>query len=159
VMLNAVARLEDDALLAVLGTGPLEDELRRLARALHVEDRVRFLGFRKDVADHIAAADVFCLSSVWEACALAAQEAMQLGTPVVSSDGGGMPELITDRVSGRLVPVGDADALARALHEVLASGKDRARYTTEARARLRERFSTDEMLDRLERVYLELNHA
>lgn len=153
VMLDAVARLGDDVHLAVLGRGPLEAELRALAARLGVEDRVSWLGWRDDVADFVAAADAFCLSSVWEACALAAQEAMLLGTPVVSTDGGGMPELVQDGVSGRLVPVGDAAALAAALADVLASPDDGARYAAAAARRLAERFSTEAMLARLREVY------
>ncbi|HEX2050003.1 MAG TPA: glycosyltransferase [Actinomycetota bacterium] len=153
VMLRALARLDPDVHLAILGRGPQEDELRALARRLGVAERVSWLGWRDDVADFVAAADVFCLSSVWEACALAAQEAMLLGTPVVSTDGGGMPELIDDRVGGRLVPVGDDAALASALADVLSSPDDRVRYAAAARRRLAERFSTAIMLARLREVY------
>jgi glycosyltransferase involved in cell wall biosynthesis len=132
----------------------LEGDLRRLVAERKIEQRVRFLGWRADAADFIAAADVFCLSSIWEACALAAQEAMHLGVPVVSTDAGGMNELITDRVSGRLVPVGDAHALAQALSEVLDYDEaDRKRVADAARATLAEEFSVETMVARLKDAY------
>jgi len=159
VMLEAVARLPGDVVLAIAGEGPQEAELRALAADLGVADRVVFLGWTDDVAGYVAAADVFCLSSHWEAVALAAQEAVAVGTPVVSTDVGGMGELITDRESGRLVPTGDPDALAEALAEVLASEATGRRYAAAARLRLEAEFSTEAMLDRLGGFYLERLHA
>lgn len=151
VMLAAVAQI--DATLAILGRGPLENSLKELSRSLGIGERVRFLGFRDDAAAFIAAADVFCLSSVWEGVPLAAMEAVQLGTVVVATDVGGTGELIQDRVSGRLVPRNDPDALAAALKEVLASEADRGRYVDAARRSLAENFDTTTMLDRLRSLY------
>lgn len=154
VMLEAVARLPDHVVLAVIGDGPVEGELRALAGRLGIAGRVRWLGWQDEVAEFVAAADVFCLSSKWEAVALAVQEAVALGTPVVTTDVGGMGELISDRSSGRLVPPGDPAALASALSEVLASPEEGARYAAAARGRLERDFSTEGMLDRLRRIYL-----
>ena len=154
VMLEALARLPGNVVLAILGDGPLEDELRSHAARLGVADRARFLGWQDEVAGYVAAADVFCLSSKWEAVALAVQEAVVLGTPVVATDVGGMGELITDRVSGRLVPSGDPSALASALADVLAFPEEGARYAAAAQDRLERDFSTEAMLDRLRRAYL-----
>jgi glycosyltransferase involved in cell wall biosynthesis len=155
VLLEALAQLETAFVLAVLGTGPLEEELKGRAAAAGVAERVRWLGFRRDVADHIAAADVFCLSSVWEGVPLAAQEAILLGVPVVATAVGGMPELVDDAVTGRLVPPGDPAALAAALRQVLANETLRAAFAAGARARLEERFSTEKMLARLGAEYRE----
>ena len=151
VMLQAMVHVE--AALVVAGEGPLERELRELTDDLGVGDRVVFLGFRSDVADLIAAADVFCLSSVWEGVPLAAMEAVQLGIPVVATDVGGTGELITDRVSGRLVRPRDATALAAALRDVLADEDARRVYVASARATLASEFSTERMLERLRAIY------
>lgn len=154
VMVEAVAKLPDEVVLAIIGDGPLEGELRDLAARLGVAGRVVFLGWQDEVAGYVAAADVFCLSSTWEAVALAVQEAVSLGTPVVTTDVGGMSELITDRISGRLVPPGDPAALASALADVLDSPEEAASYASAARARLERDFSTEGMLDRLRRAYV-----
>lgn len=153
VLFDAIARTTQDVTLVVLGEGPLSSELRALVARRGLDDRIRFLGFRRDVADIVAAADVFCLSSVWEGVPLAAQEAILLGTPIVSTDVGGMSELISDRRSGRLVPTGDAAALATAIDEVCASPDIRRSYIAQAQADLAEGFSTDKMLERLRVLY------
>lgn len=111
VMLAALSRLPEDVRLAVLGRGPDEMSLRTQATAQGLGKRVAWLGWRDDVADYLAAASAFCLSSNWEGVPLAAQEAILLGIPVVATGVGGMPELVEDRVSGRLVPKGGAHAV------------------------------------------------
>ncbi|MGH2817100.1 MAG: glycosyltransferase [Actinomycetota bacterium] len=154
VLLEALARLPG-VYLAVLGEGPLEADLRRQATKLGVSERVAWLGFRDDVGDYLAAADVFCLSSRWEAVALAAKEAVLVDTPVVATDVGGMRELFEDGISGRLVPKDDPAALAGALHDVLEHPDQARTYARNARAALTERFSTAGMLDALYRAYTE----
>ena len=153
VMLEAVART--DATLAILGQGPLEGSLKELAGTLGVSERTHFLGFRHDVSDFVAAADAFCLSSVWEGVPLAAMEAVQLGTAVVATDVGGTGELIQDGISGRLVPPNDPGALAAALTDVLTSPEERVRYVAAARASLAANFDTTRMLERLRELYEE----
>lgn len=153
VMFDALARLDVPFTLAVLGTGPLEGNLREAAERAGVAGRVRWLGFRGDVADYIAAGDVFCLSSVWEGVPLAAQEAVLLGVPIVATSVGGMPELVDDAVTGRLVPPGDPAALASALRQVLSNDVLRTTFAAAAQTRLAERFSTEKMLARLAAEY------
>lgn len=152
VLIDAAARSRRDPLVVVVGEGPLGDDLRGRARAVAPE-RVRFLGWRDDVADLVAAADAFCLSSVWEGVPLAAQEAILLGTPVVATDVGGMRELVVDGESGRLVPRGSATALATALDEVLADPELAGGLASAARDRLTAEFSTSAMLARLRAAY------
>lgn len=154
VLLEALSRVED-ARLAVLGEGPLEAELKARADALHVGDRVVWLGFRDDATDVIGAADVFCLSSVWEGVPLAAQEAILLDIPIVATAVGGMVELLTDGHSGRLVDPGDVRALSDALREALERPERSRGYSETARKELLERFSTERMLDRLREAYEE----
>lgn len=150
VLIDAVAELGPKVHVAIAGQGPLQDDLARRAAERGVSDRVRFLGFVSDLPDYIAAADAFCLSSSWEGIPLAVQEAVLLGTPVVATAVGGMPEVIEDGRSGRLVPAGDPLALAGALDEVLRDPRD---YAANALDHLRRRFSTERMLDRLRAEY------
>jgi glycosyltransferase involved in cell wall biosynthesis len=159
VLLDALASLPADVTLAIVGEGPLRGELEAAAEALGIRDRVHFLGFRDDATDYVAAADVFCLSSLWEAVPLAAQEAVVLGVPVVSTNVGGLPELIVDGVSGRLVPKNDARALAKALEETMSDGASRLRFVAAARAHYGAHFSRDAILDRLMRLYLDETFA
>ncbi|MGH2752788.1 MAG: glycosyltransferase family 4 protein [Actinomycetota bacterium] len=153
VMLRALAELPGDIVLVVLGQGPDQEDLKTTTLALGLGQRVRWLGWRDDIADFVAAADVFCLSSNWEGVPLAAQEAILLGTPVVSTAVGGMRELVGDRSSGRLVPKGESKALAEALLEVLDSPETAKSYAGQAAVDLRSRFSTERMLARLRDAY------
>ena len=159
VMFQALRATKTEPVLAVLGEGPLEGDLRAEAARLGLSDRVKFLGFRDDVADVVAAADVFCLSSVWEGVPLAVQEAMLLEVPVVSTAVGGMNEIVIDGRSGRLVATGDPVALAVAIDEICASPEVGRRFATQARADLGARFSTANMLGRLRSLYVEGVHA
>ncbi len=155
-MFEAVAQLNDVQLL-ILGEGPLRESLEH--DAARVGDRIRFLGFRDDVSDLVRAANVYCLSSVWEGVPLSAMEAIQVGVPVVGTDVGGMKELIDDRSSGRLVPSGDPAALAGALGEVLGSQEIAKRYAEKALADLKEKFDRRKMLSHLEVAYREAARA
>jgi glycosyltransferase involved in cell wall biosynthesis len=153
VLLEAMGSLPEHVYLAIIGSGPLESRLKALASTAGLEQRVTFLGHRKNPQDQIAAADVFCLSSLWEACSLAAQEAIRLRVPVVSTDVGGMPELIEDRFSGRLVPPGDPAHLSAAVGELLKAPEERHRLAGNALRHLEVHFSHDSMLDRLAYAY------
>jgi glycosyltransferase involved in cell wall biosynthesis len=121
----AIARRARALRLILLGDGPLRAELEARARALGVADAVAFEGFRDNVADYLAAADLFALSSDLEGLPLALLEALKAGTPVVSTDCvSGPREILVDGTFGRLVPVRDPSALASAMLETLADPPD-----------------------------------
>jgi glycosyltransferase involved in cell wall biosynthesis len=160
ILLQAMTLLPDNVRLAIVGSGPLEAELKGFVQSSDLAGRVAFLGHRIAPQNEVSAADVFCLTSVWEACSLAAQEAILLGVPVVSTNVGGMPELIEDGVSGRLVPPGDPGAFASAVQELLAlPPEDRRRLVANALKHLREHFSRADMLERIAAAYLEERRA
>ncbi|MEV6414861.1 glycosyltransferase family 4 protein [Kribbella sp. NPDC051718] len=117
----AVASQRSDATFVVVGDGPLKENLQARIDAEALP--VRLLGHRSDVADLLGAADVFLLTSHWEARALVLQEAVQAGVPVVATAVGGVPELVRD--SAVLAAPGDAAALAAGVQEVF-SDPDRA---------------------------------
>ncbi|MCU1370655.1 MAG: putative Glycosyltransferase, group 1 [Ilumatobacteraceae bacterium] len=149
----ASARAEVPQLRAVLvGGGSLEAQVRTRADALGVADRLDLLGLRDDVPAVLAAADLFALSSRWEGLPRAALEAARAGLPIAATDTGGIRELVVDGVSGRLVPIGDAAALATAL---VALAEDRAgasALAAAASARLPE-FTTERMVADTEALY------
>lgn len=101
--------------LVIAGDGPEREQLAARVAAAHLP--VTLLGHRTDIADLLAAADVFVLSSRWEARALVVQEALRSGVPVVATAVGGLPDLVGD--AALLVPWNDAAALADALARVL----------------------------------------
>jgi glycosyltransferase involved in cell wall biosynthesis len=114
--------------LTIFGIGPLENDLRQVAREHGVEDRVYLPGFEDNPFWYMAQAECFALSSVAEGFGLVIVEAMACGTPVVVTDcPSGPSEIVQDRINGRLVPVGEPQALAAALDETLdlvGAGRD-----------------------------------
>jgi glycosyltransferase involved in cell wall biosynthesis len=128
--------------------------VRDLARTLGVEDRVRFAGFRDDVENVYGAADIVAVpSTAPDPLPGAAIEAAAAGCAVVASAHGGLPEIISDRRTGRLVPPGDASALARTAAELLDDPGARARLGAAAAADVSERFAPARLLEAVQRLY------
>ncbi len=153
-MIEAVA-LVPEAHLALAGEGELEEELRRRAAELGVQDRVHFLGYRGDVERVLAALDVFAVTSDREGMANAMLEAMAAGVPVVSTPVSGAAEALAPDGSGReagVIASAEAPAFAAALRGLLADRAHRGHLADEARRRAAERFSYSAMVDAWEAV-------
>lgn len=131
-----------------------EERVRAFAREQGIEDRVLAVGFRTDMPDVLAAADVVADLS-YEGLGITGtiREAMALGKPVVASAAGGNPELVGDGVSGLLVPPRDPPALAAAVERLLGDPVLASRLGGAARDRVVAGFSTDVRLDRIEALY------
>jgi glycosyltransferase involved in cell wall biosynthesis len=122
LLIRSFARLRQarPARLMILGSGALEHELKDLARSLGVLDDVIFVGFQANPWPHYASAELFALSSDYEGYPLVLVEAMLSGLPVVSTDcESGPREILDGGKFGRLVPVGDEQALADAMQAAL----------------------------------------
>jgi glycosyltransferase involved in cell wall biosynthesis len=116
----AILRAGRRVRLAIFGEGPLADELRAYAQESGIGADVLFAGYVNDPAACYAAADLFVLSSTSEGFGNVLVEAMAAGVPVVSTDAPHGPrEILDDGRFGALVPVGDAEALAKAMAEML----------------------------------------
>jgi glycosyltransferase involved in cell wall biosynthesis len=151
LLIRAFAALgvEGNAELAILGEGPLRTGLEQLARDLGVADRVRIPGFTTNPWPAYASADLFVLSSDHEGYPNVILEAMLAGLPVVSTDcPSGPREILGDGRYGRLVPVGDADALAKAM----AASLTEPHSAEPGRSRVRE--LSDDALQRYEDLLL-----
>jgi glycosyltransferase involved in cell wall biosynthesis len=142
VLLDALASATvgaEDVVLLV-GEGPERERLEQLVR-----DRglacVRFLGNRPDVPRLLAASDLFVLPSLWEGLPMALLEAMASGLPVIATDVAGSRQVVIGGESGRLIPPGDADALASAIRELIADEPARQRLGRAARQRVEAEFS------------------
>ncbi len=115
-----------EASLTLVGDGALRPELEQQARSSGLGESVRFVGVQSDVRPYLWSSSVFVLSSRWEAMPLSVMEAMACGLACVVPAVGGLPEIVTDGRTGRLVPPQDAPALACALRELL-EGSELAR--------------------------------
>ena len=142
----------DGVTFVAVGQGPMEEEIRALHRRLELGDRFRLLGFRPDAVRLMAGCDVFCLASHHEGLPVAVMEAMALGLPVVATDVGGLRELVTDRLHGRLVPAHRPDLLAEALRDLLTDAPARGTAAAAAAAE-GAALSAERSIQRVEAIY------
>jgi glycosyltransferase involved in cell wall biosynthesis len=151
----AVVAHDPTAYFIWVGLGPLERELRQRAHELGIDRHLAFLGQRDDVPALLGAADLLVLPSLFEGLPLVALEAMARGLPVVGTRVCGTNEVIQDGVTGRLVPAGDAAALASALLELLARPDLRASWGRAGRRRFERHFTAARMARETARLYEE----
>ncbi|MFN0243391.1 MAG: glycosyltransferase [Planctomycetota bacterium] len=159
VLIRAFARaLEQVGTLRLLlvGDDPFGDgreQAEAVARALPVGDRVVFAGIRRDVPALLAASDVFVMSSLWEGLGLVFLESMATGVPVLSTQVSAIPEVVTEGVTGRLVPPSDVEALAAAMVAFANDRDARVRMGRAGTSVVRERFGLDRMIEETLCVY------
>jgi glycosyltransferase involved in cell wall biosynthesis len=159
LLLRAVARLLEDAphlRLLLAGAGEEEEPLRAEARALGLEDRVVFAGYRRDVPAILAAMDVFALPSRKENMPQVLLEAMAMGRPVVSTATIGVREVLEHGQSGFVVATGDVNALAERLAVLARAPALREQMGARGRERILRGFTREDMLDRIERLMREV---
>jgi glycosyltransferase involved in cell wall biosynthesis len=147
VAFSALDELEDVALV-VVGDGE-----ERAALEAAAGSRVRFVGSvpREGALEFMAAADAVLLTSDWENFPHALVEALAVGTPVIATRVGGVPEIVEDGVNGLLVPPGDPAAVAGAVRRFFADAELRTRLRDAAAPSVR-RFSLESVIDRLEQT-------
>ena len=129
--------------------------LEALVAAEGLQGRVHLLGRRADVPQILASLDLFVSASRTEAFGLAIVEAMACGAAVIATSTEGAREIIDDDVTGRLVPVGDYEALAAVILQLLGDAPRRSSFIARAGERVRARWSIQRMADETERIYQE----
>jgi len=164
---RAVKRVEDavamfgrlrerlPARLLMIGDGPERQRIETLCRHMDPGGAVQFLGKMTRPEEVVASCDLFVLPSESESFGLAALEAMACGVPVVSTDGGGLPEVNIHGVSGLLSPVGDVEAMAANAFTILEHEAGRTRFR-EGALEQAARFDLRIVLPRYEALYDEV---
>jgi glycosyltransferase involved in cell wall biosynthesis len=155
----ALVALRDPAAVFLLaGDGELRPELEALVRERGLEPHVRFLGWRRDLATVYGASDVFLLTSRNEGTPVALIESLAAGVPGVSTDVGGVRDVIDTEAVGLLAPFGDARALADHVTTLLAN-RDRRRLMGGAgRQSVVTRYGVDRLVGDVDALYRELLH-
>jgi len=157
-LVEAIAMLRKMGIPAralMIGDGEMREVIEARARELNVESEVVITGLQQEVRPYIAACDAMALCSFTEAFSLAAVEAMALSKPLVHSDVGGAAEMINPGRNGFLFPVGDTKALVDKL-AILADRTVSTRMGKNARDVVERLFSEKTMVDRYERMLLDL---
>jgi glycosyltransferase involved in cell wall biosynthesis len=153
LLLRALAGVEEDYRLQLVGDGPLMHYAMHLSEALGIDGRVEFLGLRGDVKELLAQAQVFVLASNYEGFPISIVEAMRAGLPVVASDVGGVSESVCDGENGFLVPRGDMPTLRNRLQKLISNATLRERMGAASRRRYVEEFTVERMVSKTLAVY------
>lgn len=153
-----VKREVKGAVLVVVGEGPQERKLKRLSRRLGIEEAVYFLGSVpfEDLKRLYATADLFVFHSRWEGQGLVILESMASGTPCVSSNVGGVREMIRQGVDGYYVEVGDTVGMARRIVELLKDPEKREEMARLGMERIRGEWSWQRIAERYDVIYREV---
>jgi sugar transferase (PEP-CTERM/EpsH1 system associated) len=140
--------------LLIAGGGEERSNLEELVRSTPaLEGRVHFLGATSRITEFLNAIDVYALPSICEGISNSLLEAMASGLPAIVSDTGGNPEVVVDRESGLLFPVGDSRRLAEHLVELYRGPELRQRFGQQAIRRVKEEFALDSMVRKYEEMY------
>lgn len=154
-LLRAFARAHarhPQAVLVILGVGPLEAETRALVAELGLGKAVRLPG-RLEIRDWLGRADLFVHTSRWEGFGMVLLEAMLASLPIVGTRVSAVPEVVADGVSGLLFAPGDHDGIGTAIDELLSDPVRAKSLGAAGLSRARSRFSVGRMADRTIAVY------
>jgi glycosyltransferase involved in cell wall biosynthesis len=151
-----ISAREPGARFVIVGDGVLRPDLQRQARDLGIADRVLFTGWRRDLPRIYADLDILVVSSDNEGTPVSAIEAMAAGCPVVATRVGGLPDLIDDRRTGRLVPPRDANALASAVLDLLLDPGAARELGRNAMEVVRKRFTETRLIGDMDHLYSQL---
>jgi glycosyltransferase involved in cell wall biosynthesis len=153
-LVRALSELPADTGLVIVGDGPQRAAIEALVDEHGLRERTTFAGNQRDVLPWLQALDVFALPSYAnEGVPQALLQAMLAGLPCVTTSVGGIPELAKNGETALVVPPEDVKALVGAIRTLLESADLRSRLGNAARQHCEKRFSYQEMLDRMERIY------
>jgi len=162
VLLKSFARAISSlpaATLTIAGGGALEQDLRREARSLGLEDKVFFPGTTADTPGFLASLDLFVFPSLSEGLPLAILEAMAAGLPIIATRVGGVPEVAPEGELAWYANPGDVEELAALMVSAATDRAELIRRGAAARARAFERYSVEFMTDQYEALYRETPHT
>ncbi len=141
----------------IVGAGILEPEIYAKHKELNLEGKVFFTGIQTNVKPYYEAIDIFMMSSSFEGLPIALLEAMSMGCAIVSTDAGGIKEVIQNNENGILVAVENWEMLSNSIVELALNPKQLLNFQSEARKRVVEDFSIKAMVKQLENLYKSCN--
>ena len=145
------------AKLIIVGDGPCSEQLHNLILRYELEDNVIMPGSMINITEVMAALDIYVQSSIAEGVPMTILEAMSSSVPVISTDVGGISEVIDDKVEGLLVPSKDVDAMECAIESMLLDEQIRKEYGGNARMKIENVFSVAKMGENYKKLYMQEN--
>lgn len=140
--------------LHIVGVGPEKENLKKLAENFEINDKIKFLGFQKDLPKILSTFDVFALTPTRrESFGIAVAEAQASGIPAVVTNISGLPEVVKNDVTGFVVPARDIDAITLAIVKLLKNPNLRIKMGKEGRKRVEKYFSLKRMIDDFKKVF------
>jgi len=143
----------------IVGAGPLEDEIKTELKRLDLTKKVLLPGLQTNVKPYFSAMDIFMMSSSFEGLPIALLEAMSMECAVVSTDAGGIKEVIRDQQDGLICPVDKWEELGELCQTLIDSPEKLKNLKKAARTRVIESFSLEKMVNELESIYKELANS
>ena len=160
IFIKAIKAIEDSVShVDIVGDGVMKKEFIALRDSLGLQDKIEFTGNVDNVNEYLSNSRMFVLPSRWEGFGLAILEAMAARVPVVASNVGGIPEIVTDGKDGILVPPEDALALGKSMLYVLSNEDMAVQLAENAYKTVTEKFSIEAYGERLNSLYKELCSA
>jgi len=138
--------------LLLVGDGPERPMAEELCRELGIDEETRFLGKQQDMEEIYAISDLFLLPSEYESFGLSALEAMAAGTPVIATNAGGLPEIVTHNVNGYLSNIGDVEQMAGYAKEILLDDVKHTKFKLEAKKQA-VKFDIENIVPLYEQIY------
>ena len=142
--------------VAIVGGGPLEKELKKMCEKLKINDSVEFLGFQRDIDRIMKSSKVFVLPSYYEGFGIVLLEAMKNMVPIVATNVGGIPEIITDGNEGILIPKANSEILAKSINKVLEDEKLRSKLIQNAYRKVQKKYSIERYTISLLNLYFNI---
>lgn len=153
-VIRALAKLNNPAIYYVIcGQGPLENNLRKLSKELGIENQVKLLGYRRDIAEICKVVEIFVFPSFREGLSVALMESMACGLPVICSDIRGNKDLIENNKGGQLVKPNDIDGFAENINKVLLCNKNRMALHNKEVIKA---FDVNNIVKRIKEIYLQI---
>ncbi len=146
-----------EILFVFAGGGSEEHKIRNLVyNDALLNKAVLFIGMINNPLELLFASDVYLLASHWEGCPVSLLEAMATETPVIATKVGGIPEIVTDKETGLLIPPADPQSMANAILRLYHNPELRRRLAQNARKRVEQYFSLEIMVEKIESLFTEL---
>lgn len=151
--MSIVNKSHPDAVLSIIGTGPMEKYLKKQCNKLNLNKTIRFEGYKPNSFESLKEMDIFVLPSRTEGCPIVVLEAMAIGLPVIATNVGGNPELVIDGETGLLIPVEQPEIMAMSIIKLIENSNLTQKLGQNGKKRAFTEFHPSYFTERLQKLY------